>query len=187
MKKLLYVFPAVLVFAIIAAPNAHADSYVPTFTCSPFAPACPLAFPIASDVSFPAPTDIVVNVQDAPVGPFSAVFDMSLAAGDSPADTYDWSYTATPPGGVTQYAWLTLTDDTTGLIDTVMITSPPLNTLSAPFPGFPFPGDPDGGGLTFSPVSAATPEPSSVLLMLLGAGLIFLMRKRFNMRLPRTA
>jgi hypothetical protein len=43
------------------------------------------------------------------------------------------------------------------------------------------------GSLTFSAVSTAAPEPTPLILLLLGAGLISLMRKRFVLRTPRTA
>jgi hypothetical protein len=43
------------------------------------------------------------------------------------------------------------------------------------------------GSLTFSPASTAAPEPTPLILMLLGAGLIFLMRKRFIIHMPRTS
>jgi PEP-CTERM motif len=41
------------------------------------------------------------------------------------------------------------------------------------------------GTLTFAAVSA--PEPSSVALMLLGVGLVFVMRKRIGQRLPQAS
>jgi hypothetical protein len=40
----------------------------------------------------------------------------------------------------------------------------------------------DSGTLTFTPQAA--PEPSSVALLLLGVGLVFVMRKRIGLRLP---
>lgn len=51
----------------------------------------------------------------------------------------------------------------------------------------PYYGDPVQGTIEFSPASTVAPEPPPILLMLLGAGLIFFMRKRFTMRLPYTA
>jgi hypothetical protein len=43
----------------------------------------------------------------------------------------------------------------------------------------------EGGTVSFAAV--ATPEPSSVALMLLGVGLVFVMRKRIGQRLPQAS
>jgi len=45
-----------------------------------------------------------------------------------------------------------------------------------------------GSTAAFEPASAvATPEPSSVAFMLLGIGLVFVMRKRIGRRLPKAS
>jgi hypothetical protein len=171
MKKLLCLVPALLLFATIGTPDAHADSYVATFNCT-VAFHCEDAIPTAPDVSFPAPTDMYVTVRGAgdPV-----VFDMPLAADDAPLDTYTWAYTATDynPTGY-QYASFTLIDFTTNLSESIT-----LDTNGALY-SFPYTfGEADQGILIFTPASAAAPEPASFLLIVFGAGLIFLTRKRF--------
>jgi hypothetical protein len=174
MKKLLSVVPVLLLFTMISAPNAHADSYTVTITCA--SNGCPpfLEPPTASDVSFPAPTTIVLTIFAGGGQWFPA--DIALPSPDLPTDDYQWSYSTinccdsdnpNPPGSVT------ISD----LTDGQSVTN---------FYGFGFFGD-SHGTLTFSPASAAAPEPTPIILTLLGAGLMFFMRRRFVMRSPRTA
>jgi hypothetical protein len=116
------------------------------------------ALPTASDVVFPAPTTMDVTFD----GVSAAV---SIPSGDESTDNYVW------------YASVVGSSLNFLLIDTVG-------------PGFP-----DGcqgytgcGTLGFAPVSTTTmPEPSSVALMLLGVGLVFVMRKRIGQGLPRAS
>jgi hypothetical protein len=86
-----------------------------------------------------------------------------LATGDLPTDTYQWN-AAQELEGVQQIEVFNILDTTTGL--TSSVTNLTLHTKTF---------DSDSGGLTFSAVPA--PEPSSVALMLLGLGLLFVMRK----------
>jgi hypothetical protein len=44
-----------------------------------------------------------------------------------------------------------------------------------------------GSTASFEPAAVAAPEPSSVALMLLGVGLVFVMRKRIGQRLPQAS
>jgi hypothetical protein len=92
MKKLLCVVPALLLFAMISAPNARADSYTPTLICGnlPGNGGC-FPFPVASDetVSFPAP---ILSVSTAPFAP--SPINVQLPAADSPMDTYTWNLEA---------------------------------------------------------------------------------------------
>jgi hypothetical protein len=89
MKKLLCAVPVVLLFALIGASNAHADSYTPTFTCN--GPAynpyltCPGGPPSAPGVTFGSSTTIAVTVG-------GAVYDVTLASADSPTDAYTWYF-----------------------------------------------------------------------------------------------
>jgi hypothetical protein len=179
-KKLLCVVPALLLFAMIGAPNAHADSYTPTFSCTP---------PVSSDfgcyfisngytapnVSFPSPT-VQVTVD-------SDIYNVTLSAGDSPTDSYSYLFAeeegpGTPPNLINSYGSLLIDDLTTGT------TNSATNFLG----NFTVGDDVGDGTLTFSPLSSATPEPASIVLILLGVGLIFfLTRKRFVMREPSTA
>ena len=115
------------------------------------------ALPTASDVVFPAPTTMDVTFD----GVSAAV---SIPYGDGSTDNYVWF--ASVVGSSLNFL----------LIDTVG-------------PGFP-----DGcqgytgcGTLGFAPVSTSMPEPSSVALMLLGVGLVLVMRKRIGQRLPQAS
>ncbi|HKQ86686.1 MAG TPA: PEP-CTERM sorting domain-containing protein [Candidatus Acidoferrales bacterium] len=91
-----------------------------------------------------------------------------MPANDSPVDMYDWFFAATPSsveGGF---------DDYVGVVD---------HTTAQTTRDFLFDAGiaaDQGGPLTVSPVGSAAPEPAPILLMLFGAGLIFLMR------IPRT-
>ena len=116
------------------------------------------ALPTASDVVFPAPTTMDVTFD----GVSAAV---SIPSGDESTDNYVWF--ASVVGSSLNFL----------LIDTVG-------------PGFP-----DGcqgytgcGTLGFAPVSTTTmSEPSSVALMLVGVGLVFVMRKRMGQGLPQAS
>lgn len=156
MKKLLCVVPGLLLFAMIGAPNARADSYTPTFTCTG---TCSTAgLPTAPDVSFPSPTEITITWGNAQPLTFTDLGE--------PTDSYTWfDQTSVNDGEVVENAYV---DDVT------------TNEFQS-HTGFAFdsPVGQETGTLTFSPASAATPEPSPAILLLLGAGLIFLMRKRF--------
>lgn len=145
MRKSLWIAPVLLLFAAIGAPNAHADSYTPTFTCTG---TCAY-LPTAPDVSFPAPVTVDVTYD-------STLFVITLASGDSPSDAYDWT---AYESGVLPVDF-GIDDTTTGDVESVgvMSKSP---TLA------------EEGTLTF-----AAPEPGSFALMLVGVGIVFLMRKR---------
>lgn len=183
MKKLLCVVPALLLFAMIGAPNARGDSYTPTFSCEgpsyePYL-TCPEfgAPPTAPDVAFPSPT---IDVSTRPTFPSSPVFDITLASADLPTDVYFWGIDTGQEPCSSGLCWVStfgITDQTTGLTDSMIEQ------------GVSF-GDPTyglRGSLTFSPVSAATPEPPPVILMLLGVGLLLMIRKRAFVCNPHVA
>jgi hypothetical protein len=158
MRKFLWATLIVL-FVTINAPSAHADTYAATFTC---AGTCAF-LPTASDVSFPAPTTIDVTWD-------ATLFPINLSSGslgvDQFNDVYTWQGIAGNPAFPGE-AFFAIQDVSTGdfMVDTASLTG--LVTLL-----------PDQGSLTFSPVT--TPEPSSVALMLIGVGLVFVMWKRIN-------
>jgi len=144
-----------LVFALsFAAPNSQADSFTPVFNTSTcFNPLGPCPLPTAPDVTFPSPTTIDVT--------FAGLSQMvAIPSGDAAGDTYSWIANAFP---ATQFISFTIVDTTNG-------------------EGFYVCGGSSGesnnscGQLTFTPV--ATAEPSSLALMLLWVGLVFVMRKR---------
>jgi len=176
MKKLLCVIPALLLFAMIGAPNAHADSYTATFACENVPGHSCFHFSATTTASFPGPTDLTVTL------PFSSLpsFTINLPSSDAPTDTYWWLYGANQLAIQGMYVGgFTVEDRTTGLNNRVGFSS--VSPL-------PYSDDISQGPLTFTPETSATPEPASVILMLLGAGLIsFVKRERFIVRIPRTA
>lgn len=157
MRKTLWLIPVLLLFVAIGAPNAHADLFHPTFTCTG---TCSVAPPTAPNVSFPSPTSITETWFV--IGVFTAPISLTLPATDSPADIYQWQNTndilATPP-----FITLKITDLNNGVVTSVT------ETFNVSFARFT-----DSGNLTFTPV----PEPGTVSLMLLGIGLVAAMRKR---------
>jgi len=172
MKKLLCVVPALLLCAMIGAPNAHADSYTPTFSCVAM-PSSDFGCHWIADgytspnVSFPS-ASVEVTVSSFPV------FDVALPAIDTPTDAYTYEFSFEPVHIGDSVGTLTIDDVTTGIV-------------SSAEDFLPGGGENDligNGALTFSPISASTPEPAPVILMLLGAGLIFFIRKRFVSRVP---
>ncbi len=172
MGKSLWIIFAVL-FVAIEAPNAHADSlFTPTFTCTQ-AGGC-TSLPTAPAVSFPAPTTITETWN-------GFVFLIPLPAPSSPTDVILWqnvwqninSSCTTSCVGV---ASARIQDNFSGIVETVTLTNlPSPGILSSVFL--------DGGDLTFAPV--AVPEPSSGALMLMGIGLVLVMRKRIAQGLPQ--
>lgn len=122
------------------------------------------------DVSFPSAT-IQVTVSSFPV------FDVTLPAADAPTNTYTYEFSFEPVKIGESVGTLIIDDVTTGIVSSAEDFLPGGGEND-------FIGD---GTLTFSPVSASAPEPASVLLMLLGLGLIVFMRKRFLMRVPLNA
>jgi len=141
----------------IAAPNAHADSFSVTFTSQFGHPP-----PTAMDVTFPSPTlDITWQ---------GIAFTVAFPSSFLPGDSYGWGTQASGTN-VTMF----IEDFTVGL---PFIFS---DIVSVPA-GFVH----DAGNLTFTPTVAA-PEPSSIALMLLGIGLVLVMRTRIGQRLPQAS
>ena len=152
MRKLWLVL-AVMVVAV-SAPNAHGDSFSPVFTTTGCTGTCLL--PTAPDVTFPSPTTIDVTFD----GVTSSV---AIPSGDASGDTYAWAANkGLQPGGGSAF---TLLDITTGGSSLHCFGSETSTTANG------------CGTLTFAAVGTA-PEPSSIALMLLGVGLVFVLRKR---------
>ena len=160
MSKLFRTLGAVacLVFALsFAANNAHADTFTPVFnTTGCLAGPCPL--PTAPEVTFPSPTTMTVTL-------FGLSELVIIPTGFPPGDTYTWIATrltikSTPPFLIFEYGDLTNGN-----------ASRPFTCESS--------ADRSCGEFTFVPVATATPEPTSLALMLSGVGLLFAKRKRF--------
>jgi hypothetical protein len=101
------------------------------------------------------------------------MFTIGLASGDQPTDTY--TFTAFTDFG------LPFPNQTFDIVDqTNQMGSG--QTIDTPLGGSV---QEDDGALAFAPVAA--PEPSSVALMLLGVGLVFVMRKRIGQGLPQAS
>jgi hypothetical protein len=148
-----------LAFALcFAAPNAHADSFTPVFNTVGCTGTCHL--PTAPDVTFPAPTTMKVTFD-------GRNWVEAILAGQLPGDSYTW------------FAHASGADLTFALVESPATSCSgfsivDLFSLSC-------------GQLTFAPVATATPEPSSLALMLSGVGLVFAMRKRWTAGLQRAS
>jgi PEP-CTERM motif len=144
-----------LVFALcFAAPNAHADSLTPTFSCGGCSPA---ETPTAPDVTFPPFSNMTVTWE-------SGVFFIPLSSfPTTPNDVWAWEG-ASFPGGF-------------GTFEIGAFGSAADFRFRAGAPCSCTTFFEVGGDLIFSAV--ATPEPSSVALILSGVGLVFAMRKRW--------
>ena len=175
MKKL--TLTALFLVVTIGASNARADSYTAAFTCSAstVAGGCPwYAFPSAAEVSFSSSNDMAVTIGTSPAP--TALFNISLPAADSPTDAYTWSFFSN--GNYLGHSTdsVLITDTTTNLVTSATVSNDSGYSL-------PFCGDLDYGSLTFSPASADAPEPSAVLLMIAGIGLLAVfVRKRLMSR-----
>jgi hypothetical protein len=141
-----------LVFALFfAAPNAYADSFTPIFTCTGTCVAQLL--PTAPDVTFPFTIAVTWDS--------NLIFPLDLfSISSNPNDGFLWEGDVKP--GVLTFK---ITNQTSAAAISQSLSCPSCTTTFT-----------DMGVLTFSPV--ATPEPSSLALMLSGVGLVFAMRKR---------
>jgi PEP-CTERM motif len=163
MRKSLWIMLAALLVAI-AAPSAHADSFTATFSCSG---TCVGGTPTAPDVTFPAPViDVTWN---------GLLFQFHLLYhAPSPQDQFSWTgFNDYDEGRDTLLQYIDITDQTTETTWSSTGYSTFANGKSSQATG----------ALAFAAV--ATPEPSSYALMLLGVGLVFVLRKRIVQRLPQ--
>ena len=158
MRKMMWMILALLLGAVVA-PCVRADSV--TFTCTA---ECLAAVPTAPDVTFPSPA-LVISFDN-------QTLDLTLPSYDLDTDTYTW-----------------FTSNNFFIIsDTSQTSEFDLGGDVADDSGGNNPGDAVvedmGGNLSFNnttpPVS--TPEPGTVTLMLVGIGLVLVMRKRIGLR-----
>jgi len=124
-----------------------------------------MLLPTAPDVTFPSPTTMDVTFGNTSDGTITSV---AIPSGDAAGDAYSWS----AQNVLTSVSFI-LSDVTNGG-----------TTFSCD--GFvDRTGALSCGTLSFAVVAA--PQPSSVALMLLGVGLVLVMRKRIGQRLPQAS
>jgi hypothetical protein len=174
MRKSLWIISALLVFAAIAAPCVRADSA--TFTCTgdsndgfPYGP-CLEATPTAPDVTF-STTGTTIDVSwytaanPAPIA-------VTLPGTWNDTDLYSW-FASNDSFIIFDHSILP-TGSTYGDADTNL----PSGAGLSEFGTLAF----NGGSST-----ASAPEPGTVTLMLVGIGLVLVMRKRIACGLPHAA
>ena len=145
MRRLLLI--VALLFGVICAPRAYADTFDATFTCDSICVDTPADPP----ASFPSPTF--------PVNFFHHSFSMTLNALDKATDKFTWGVVLSASG------WeFVIHDLTNGTTDT------------SQWFAFDKYGNPYGSGQVLFP-SVATPEPNSSTLLLLGLGIGLLVWK----------
>ncbi len=182
MRKSLWIMLAVLLVAI-AAPYASADTVTldisgslvpndPSVSCS--ASGCTLG----GDIVINNTTGMVISVDftvagaSPSVGPFNhfsefVSIDSDLVTTDG--GVIDFSFTLSGNPG-------TLVGYTGGAITGTAVTSGPAGHIFV-----------QEGDAALTEAVTPAPEPSSVALMLLGVGLVFVMRKRVGQRLPQAS
>jgi hypothetical protein len=176
MRKSLWIVPVLLLSAAIGVPNAHADSFRPTFITLSCLGAC-LPQPTAPDVSFPSPTTITVTWN-------GFIFLLPLPAPTSPTDSFGWSmeWHNIDPSCLSSCAGEAIAS----LRDGIAPFSESVTLLNVSSPG-PLSSEVlDSGQLFFAPV-VATPEPSSFALMFAGIWVLLVMRKRISQGLPQAS
>ena len=172
MRKSFWIILAVL-FVAVSAPKADADTFDATFTITNLNSSCATCEIIPSatgPVVFPAPTPIsILLTEELFDEPLTGPVTRTLPALSLPTTLYDWSFT----------------DTSTTAAFTISIGGSPLLTID--YSGLSLEsqlaGISESGTLSFAPVNA--PEPSSYALMLLGVGLVMVMRKRIGQGLPQ--
>jgi hypothetical protein len=150
-----------VLFVAIGAPNSHADSFTPVFTCD----LCTSALPTAPDVSFPAPLTIEITWEN-------TLFDVSLPSSAQPTRSV-WS--GSTPVAFSQFGTASFTFRYDSFSDEIVVNAPFLfqldsnnNCLNCDVMDF--------GNVQFAPDAApSVPEPSSVVLMLAGIGFLLVM------------
>lgn len=160
MRKLFFILLAVL-FLAVGAPNAQADSYTATFTCTTVCD----SLPTASAVSFSSLVSVDVSFD-------GYSFVLSLPSGVAFNDSYSWyaensvanPYTSSGGPHTLSFAIYDATTGT-GANSTVDVPS-----------SFALTNNSNAGALAFSPI--ATPEPRFLTLMLIGVGALLAFRKR---------
>jgi hypothetical protein len=146
-----------LVFALsFAAPNAQADSFTVTFTCTG---TC-VSLPTAPDVTVLIPP---INEVDVTWQFHIFVLQLATIPNVQPSDVFTWD-----GEGADGEASFFIFDETRGGGAAIIGQLCASCTMDVK----------DAGGLTFTPVATATPEPGSLALMLSCVGLMFAMRKR---------
>ncbi len=157
MRKVLGIGLFLLLFATLGVSGVRADEYTATLTCDGTCAYIPV---ITGDVSFPTPTEIVVDA--------GATFVLELSPPEGPDDSYGWE--EVDDSGLWDFA----IGDTSGGVLT-------FSEAKSSGPGGT-PGEVFGGGtLVFTPVAA--PEPSSLALLLMGLGILVPMAMRKRKRL----
>ena len=165
MRKSLWIILAVLAVAV-SAPNAHADSFTYTYTDT-----------VGDDFSWTTAAISAVTMQT------------TVPAADLTA-----SSTSGPTAGCVT-STVILDSGGFGSTDTFFSgcsTNGIANADGFALADYSTPGTYFGVGLgtmvvTAAVTAVATPEPSSYALMLLGVGLVFVMRKRVGQRLPQAS
>jgi hypothetical protein len=164
MQKSLWIIPALLALLCvgIGVPNAQADAFTATFTCTQ----------VGGCTYLPTPTTVAATF--APGGPNAigaftwdgAVFSFSLPTAWLPTDSFTWQGVSKPGS-----AAFGITDVTNQTPLKEQVSNASITNHIA-----------DSGNLVITPAQA-TPEPSSGGLMLLGIGLVGLV----SVMLKRTA
>ncbi len=157
MRRVLGIGVFLFLFAALGASGVRADEYTATFACDGTCAYIPV---VTGDVSFPTPTEIVVDA--------GATFTLELSAPEGPDDSYTWE--EVDDSGLWDFA----IGDTSG---GVLILSEAKSSGPGGTPGEVF----GGGTLVFTPVAA--PEPSSLALLLASLGMfaLMVMRKRTSL------
>jgi hypothetical protein len=161
MRKSLWVILTVLL-VIIGAPNAHADSYSATFTCSGICTSTPSSTTATFTLS--GSNSIGVFTWD------TVSYSFGLPINWLPTDSYTWAgFSDTTATSGTTFLTFRIYDLTISNIFGVQ-TDSLCPSQQACLIGF------DSGVLSFAPV--VTPEPSSIALLLAGIGFLMVMRRR---------
>jgi hypothetical protein len=192
MRKSLWIMLAVMVVAV-GAPHAHADT-VTSFTVSGDATndsggslgscadsaTCSFSGTLAVDVT--SGTVTAVDITFPGLAPFTfaglgfstsivGTSNWALGVSNSTTDGLFLQFTTTMSPG-------SLVDFTGGTIFGLDVDGPLNGTTGELFTNL-------SGSI--APATTAAPEPGSLALMLLGVGLVFLMRKRIGQRLPQAS